>query len=1711
MFTGSRQTSWVRLSALGLALVPVLVWSATASPDRLTSQPAPKENPAPKLEVGQTVETQAGQRRRLALPNGGTCFIQEKSRLKLVSASEIQVERGEILLESPARFTVTTPHRTIEGQNAHVVIQMEKQETSLCVLKGRVSVSGLAESVGTGWKLAAGQKTPAPFLGSAQAVDWTKDLRIAAASPLVPASQYAGGALVARDPDGQEAKITLRKFHVDVHIEDGFARTTIDQTYFNHESSQLEGTFYFPLPADASLSRLAMYVDGNLMEGGMAERDYARQVYETIRFANRDPALLEWLDGTTFKMRVFPMEARSEKRIILSYSQKLPAQYGRLEYRFPAGHSLQQVNKWSFAARVQGGGDWEWHSPSHGQLLPSPQGGRGAGGEGASHGFKEKRDADLFLSAAAEKARVDRDVVIQLREGDANAKRDGGARFFSAVHDGHQYLMVRFRPDLVVKDSAPKREPRLWVFLFESSGDRDPLLGRTQIEIIRNLLTHVDTQDQFLVATAGTKVKFGSAKPQAATAENIQAAVEFLENAHLVGALDVAQAFREITKAMPQQGMDSYLVHVGSGVPALGERRTDELLKLLPKSRYVGIGVGRRWNRPFLKAAAERTAGLFTQINPDEPVAWRAFDLASTLHSPRLLNARIDQPQFLLVDTAIPQGEELCAIARFSKNDAGFQSPKSVRISGAWDGKDVTFDVPVKDIKPNADYLPRTWARLEIDRLLAKDAAKHKDEIVALSKAMYVMTPFTSLLVLEHEDLYTQYKVDRGRKDHWALYPAPAKIPVVFEPEEGQPDPKLLKESKKLPAKHVRPTVVVRNAGGESKADKARRQPDVLGMDWNGNGRLGEQILVDVSGSMGLQSLKVDSLKNFEAEARRIEPLLTSSQFQPFSTASNTTGITGGIIGGRRRFVAEFEPVGFGVGITPAQSLTPELGIPLRSSSFDFTVPPSGGFPGAFKFNDAAGIWGMLPPIPRGGTAEVQEEVAALVPEFALQIRSDAKRLLQSTATAQALFGQTEVNEIEFLKGLKGRQSRVSMNDDSYVYRRPEFQIGDRPFFDLLAYCPGMNTSAADILAVLDAEALPSRYSQPGQIDASAKALFEKARKAGWRTWTVPGENGYTVTFDAAGRYVLERELPPGIKERVVCDGETLQHLYSQLFLGAKRTVSRFHRAELASIAPFYVPPAEDLAIGADLKLVGDRVVAIVPHWEKPLQEALAKIKEKPKADAKPLPDGRSSDKDARGSDGEPEVHWYRVHLVFGDDGLLLSRQLVRMPDSKVMAQQFVERDSRVRFLDKDGKETHVVKGQLGAADSNPLPDGRGSDISKNLVLVPLPYRTPEHVKRTLKIEGKNLQDVRLAEALPLLTAYVAAGNTNEAQNVFRGCFHNREQRQLGYYVLLASCGANLDAQNVDVLSEHLSEPLAQYLALHTSPVLRKHAAQWAVQSALWGEGFLRHLANTYALLQRWQSERVLEGPVDKVRAEKDRALDYLKKNKNSAFSWALVCFMQDRAGKKKEFHGEMADAFALFEESPALAYAARYERARCLARAGKTAEARQHFLDIYDKALKDEQLPGIDADFRQALLGKAGEPDAWSKLLSATAAKFIEKKQRPALFALAWQCSTLDDLPSANALIDQAVTGADDKLKNGLQLAAVGFLAKTGQTTAADAALAKLTAQPELADKPGLWRLGVQFADQRDLPSRGLECLEKALETEFQALMAVSPTREQG
>jgi ferric-dicitrate binding protein FerR (iron transport regulator) len=1695
----------------------------------LTPRSRPPAEKPQTLAVGKTIETRAGDRWRLGLPDGSIVYVNGGTHARLDADRHLVLTAGEVFLEvSPrakgkaATFVVKTPDREIQALGTKFAVQVTGKQTGVLVTQGKVQVGGLDSPIVAGQQLAAGATSAAPAPRVSHLLDWTQELMTRAESPLIPASQYAGGAMIAVDPNGQEAKLSLRKFHIDVHIEDGFARTTIDQTYFNHDPWRMEGTFYFPLPPDASLSRLAMYVDGRLMEGGMADRDHARQVYETIRYTQRDPALLEWVDGSTFKMRVFPLEGRQEKRIILSYTQKLDPLYGRTKYRFPAGHSMQSVGDWSVLIRVKNGAGLAWGSDSH--------------------TFQEsKGGGDLVLRAEARNIKPDKDVALNLSEVNAEQKGQDVARFSSAVHEGSRYLMLRYRPLLSTQYSVPSTQyspGRDWVFLFESSGDRDPLLGRVQIDVLRTLLANAEYQDTFTLLTAGTRVRPFSEQPMPVTEENVKKAMDYLEHVRLIGALDLGRALQE---AVPFIGAaaNPCLVHVGSGIAAMGERREDVLARRIPDGvRYLGVGVGKRWSRSFMKMAAERSGGYFTQINPDEPVAWRTFELLATLRTPRLLNVKVvdnaERASFLTYAGSLAQGEELCAIARLGSDEP---MPETVTITGALDGKPFQQVIPVRDVAERADYLARTWAKLEIERLLAEDASKNKEKIVALSKAMYVMTPFTSLLVLENETMYEQYKVDRGRKDHWAMYPCPGKIPVVTEPASNHPNP--VSNGPKT-FDQVLQTILVRvpprflfspgqlypfdgnqvvSAEQLYQGDPtiSRITPEVL-RSLRALGPLPPAEIRALLTPMGESTRssdksRIDRDKRVASEIARMPALERNGLWLSALEMLEAQGMTRGradkiddslltsVVPSRSLIVTDAQ-------IASLNDHTPPPNIPLTLSPDGKSTAFSGRNTGVWSIGVRADVpLGyrdphvdhyrlspylnlLTPDAPRANFYSLVEPLPARVGQVLIVGNELTKQKVAGTLRAKPLptggvagipFRTTSrqsgivVNGVDWPGNTKSDNGslQIARYLESVVYQRPSVTGDDRIFTDLIAQARGMNTSQADILAILTTEALPVWPTAIGYIDPTARKLIDQARSARWRSivfTAAEGDNRPTIVFDGRGQYAFSPTEATGLREQVICDGQTLLHLYPDLGVGAKRTVSRFHRAEFASLVPWVLPPAEDFAHDADVKCMDERTVAIIPHGLD----------------------------DAKDADVKPVVY-QRIHLIFGPDGQLAERRLVEMPSGKTVLRETYDAGV-VKLLDPDGKTIASREGRLSAAQPPDLkPD------TANFVVLPMPLRTPEHIMQSPKVHDKNLEDLATESALELFAAKWAAGKGDEAVELFGRRFHVRNFRPLGFYVLLAACGVNVDQekQYLNVLAAHPHDLLAEYLAFYTNPELRRHAHRGEIAGPR--DGFLQRLAAFRVLYSYWHGGKAKSASEATRQSERERAFAYIRQNQHSLLGWALLSVLQDQAGDDAAFYGEIVESWSLFKNAGGLGYVSRYEQARCLLKAGRRVEARTGFRDLYTEMRKEVILPAIDASFREALQSDGKDEELWGPLMRETAGALVMEKRRPEVIALARQCWQLGDQLLADNVLATALEGlADGTERLTVTLAAIDFLMEIEQPGRADRLLQSLLADARLAQAPSLWRLGQRIAGACKQTTRAFECLEKALDLEYRRLPEV-------
>jgi len=1669
----------------------------------MVAQAAPATPPLEQLKVGGAVATSPREIHRVQLPDGSRVALNAGTAIRLEADRELILERGEIFVEvEPAseRFLVKTPAREVVALGTKFAVRHERDKTGVVVTQGKVQVSGIDRVVQAGQQLMPDSSEPAESPRATAALDWARDLL--AGSPLVPGSKFCGGAIVAFDRTGQEAKISLNRFHLDVHIEDGFARTTIDQTYFNHDYNQLEGTFYFPLPADASISRLAMYVNGQLMEGGMADRDHARNTFEQIRYTRRDPALLEWMDGSTFKMRVFPLEPRQEKRILLSYTQRLPNLHGKASYRFPLGHNLPILEQWSVNVVVKGGAALPWKCTTH--LLDA----------------KQNRN-DLLLTAQAKNVKPSRDLQLDVTDtGPAAA----GVRFAATVHEGQRYVGLRFRPELKAGTANAKRKH--YFVLFETSADRDPLLARTQIEVLRTVLENLEHDDTFAILAAGTRTRWVQAEPVAATPKNVDAALEKLESAHLIGALDLGLALNELAPVL-KETKNSCLIHLGSGVPVLGEKRDDVLISKLPaETMYAGIAIGKRWNRTLMKAAAERSGGHYTQIHPDEPVSWRAFDFLGALQSPRLQDVKVTDDagrSWLLQEPSVSAGEELFAVTGHSAKVA---APSKVTVTGRVMGEKFEQSFQI-DAVADGGYLPRTWGKFEIDRLMADGAEKHKATIAELSKRLYVMSPFTSLLVLENDAMYSQFNIDRGRKDHWARYEAPATMPVVKEKVQGPPP--------QTSTEQVLRSIIVRNAqrpltlpgaaqtGSRTAWDLAVAYADaglVQGIsDGISNTILGsgdqteilsEAIRKRISESDPKDRKEFENWKKTGLSSshpvRDVRGGLPSFPYQPpiggpgtirpgfappvyYSFGGGLGGLGGGGLGGLGggglgglgggglgglgggglggggfggiggSFNGFSGLGGFGGGFNGQQGWAIPGGMPgPMGPGF-----PGGGFPGG----PPPGMPGM-PGMPGGPGMPAAPFVPNDPVNWERDVRASIRNAPRGTNGADELtalqkrtlrgidkkMAQSELSkspdelriqlmmEFDRVRGIRtglipedfslpGKLGDLTSEDfGDRPYRHPIFQAPADVGRDLLAFAPGMDTMRADVLAALAKEA--GLEHKPGKIDPEARRLIDRARSIGWRKLWTSGDSN--VLIDGEGRCVIERTLPLGLKELILGDGSILLHLYPEIGVGARRWFSRFHLDELRDHAPWLLPSADDLARGCELKAVDARTVAVVPP-----------VSDKPHLE---------------------------LWLVFSDDGRLAERQIVSLPEKKVVHSR--------KFSDKEyGK---------------PAPAPSLNPDLKKIVVLPLPYRTAQFAKEwETKFGGisfckAGVKDLQHASAL----AEMKTG----MQNTSVGMFTPDREKWHGALTILRAGGmlapAGAAANNSDSLgrywqwwskggvkapadtnpSEHLLQPV-------TNPIM-----QWM--------GFAPKQAPAYSYLQRIADLAYLvQEPKMTMSAHMRWLRAFVERNPNE-LTVAAIIHTSHRPEMNADHWMTLSELWSSLNKHPAFGYAARYERIRCLVNAGYRSAAQIAFEDLCKYAVENDLPLRFDGAIQSLRTDNAN----WHRPLETVARAWVKKSPERVL-ALANQCAMLGQTEAAKAIFAVAKPHLAEA-KPAVRLAAAMFALHYGKPGEAQGMLQPLLEDKEMQQSPALWRLAAGIAQQRRQTRRYAESMERALDLEF-------------
>ncbi len=532
--------------------------------------------------------------------------------------------------------------------------------------------------------------------------------RAALRYPAAAATEAAPLSLTTSDGTG----LALRRLQARAYIDGPLAFTELHLTFQNPEPRRIEGRFRIALPEGAAISRLAMLLDSGWMEAEVVERQKARQVYEDFLHRSQDPALLEKAAGNEFRARIFPIEANAEKEIIISYSQELTA--ADQAYVLPL-RGLPEIGVLDVIALVR----------EPGEATPRRL------------GIERERfePTDDF-------------VVNDVGGGDALRHAD--------------VAVVRVRPQV---PSEPDPIGSLDV-LFDTSASRAPGFAG-QVRRLGELLAALGAQhpelgvrlfafDQstHLVAT-GAAASFGSTQLDALLARRP------------LGASDLGQAL--VALGEPSERV----LVVTDGVPTAGATDGGALRgavgRLKSRTRRIDVIVtgGIRDTELMTRLVRGVLARDGLVIDGDRPIAEQARRLSARVRSGirvGLAGAQWVWPEQL--DNVQP-GDERLVYASLTAELARPSAPLVVTLDDAGALQRTSFRPRIAE-RPllrraagQAEIARLAWLRDEVPRGRASERRRLEDEIVAISTQLRVLSDFTALLVLETEQDYERYGIQR--------------------------------------------------------------------------------------------------------------------------------------------------------------------------------------------------------------------------------------------------------------------------------------------------------------------------------------------------------------------------------------------------------------------------------------------------------------------------------------------------------------------------------------------------------------------------------------------------------------------------------------------------------------------------------------------------------------------------------------------------------------------------------------------------------------------------------------------------------------------------------------------------------------------------------------------------------------------------------------
>ena len=513
--------------------------------------------------------------------------------------------------------------------------------------------------------------------------------------------------------DTKGGAVELGSLDVKVSVTGLFAQTTQTLRLHNPNTRDLEGTLCFPLPDDAVVCGYGLDVNGQLVDGVVVPKEKARRILESEIRKGVDPGLVEQVQGNVYRTRIYPLPAGGNRTVKIIYISRLTVEGNDAAYHLPLGHA-NGVNSVSLRVEV-----------SQTPVRPALVGGLG------------NLTLNLFENRWIAEATIDPSSLSWSVQHNSAPAEDLQIRL-PKLPD-HLTAVERFGEETFFCISSKKVAvdvTKLWVperlaVLWDASGSRQNVAR--ELDLLEALAA---TWQQMVFDVRLLRDVFDpEVHSFAIESGDCTALRTFLDGLAYDGGTNLAGVdFGEL----PHPDDDAWLVF-SDGLNTMGNG--------LPQGAHpcvFAITAEPQCDSALLGQLAGRSGGAYFNLLKTDP-AKAALAIASWSDAVRLERATGCEDVHVSVD-----GGRLTIVGRLT------ETVGAVELTGP--GALTDLLTIAMDNATDGRNISRAWAgrQAQLERLLGSDESR----IVQLGRTYNLVTPGTSLLVLESLDQYLGYDIE---------------------------------------------------------------------------------------------------------------------------------------------------------------------------------------------------------------------------------------------------------------------------------------------------------------------------------------------------------------------------------------------------------------------------------------------------------------------------------------------------------------------------------------------------------------------------------------------------------------------------------------------------------------------------------------------------------------------------------------------------------------------------------------------------------------------------------------------------------------------------------------------------------------------------------------------------------------------------------------